>query len=224
GLSIGVASILWSYSISIIGPSMTSFISKLNIPFSILLGVILLKEKLIPKELLGIFVTIIGVFLISYNKDMVIFASAIFTVFQALAFSFHSYFVKRIIDKVDLWLILFGRCFVAVIFLLMFGIVTNTLNFNYTLELKWIIILILSPTFGIVLNNFFRYNSLKLIGLSRNAVISSLEPVFTTILSIIILRSGFTMLKYVGGAVILSGLYIVIMTKEKKRAIPEELG
>ena len=222
GVSIGIASILWVYSVDLIGPAMTSFIQKLNIPFSIILGIILLKERLVSKEIIGILIAIIGVILISYNRDFVIFASVIFAVFQAVFFSFHSFFVKRVVEKIDVWLILLGRCFVAVIVIFIFGIFTRTLNFNYNLDWKWIIILVLSPLFGIVLNNYFRYNSLKLIGLSKNAVVSSLEPVLITFLSIIFLKLDFTVLKYIGGAVIIFGLYIVIMAKKNNKAVPEE--
>ena len=216
GLFIGGASICWIYSIDVLGPTTTSFIAKLNIPFSILLGIIVFKESFNYKEILGIIIALIGVIIISYSKNIVIMISALVTVLQAILYSFHSLTVKKIIDRLDIWLIIFGRCFIAVIIIFLFGMFTTGLKFPNNFGFKIWFLLFLEPVTGILANNFFRYSSLKLIGLSKNSILASLDPIFVSVMSVLFLAQSLPLLKYIGGAIIIIGVIVVIMHKPNK--------
>ena len=219
GIFIGFASLFWAYSINRLGPATTGFITKLSIPFSIILGVLLLHEKLWTKEIVGIIITFIGVIIISYNKDIKVVMTAIFPITQAMFFSFHSLAVKRIVRKVDIWIILLGRCLIAMIIIMSYNLITGSLSMPEQVSNFMIFLVIITPFFGIVLNNYFRYTSLKFISLSKNAALASMEPVMISIMAIIFLGDVMSILKYIGGAVIISGVFVIVYNRKRKKIL-----
>ena len=69
GVLTSVGAALWVASVWTIGPVLTSFLMKAQTLFSLLLGFILLGERLKKGESIGIGLTVIGVIIIAYQKE-----------------------------------------------------------------------------------------------------------------------------------------------------------
>ena len=218
GFFIGLASIAWSFSIAVLGPETTSFIARLNIPFSVILAFLFLKERLNLYEIIGFCIAFFGVLILSYSSSIVLALSAIVTVFQALAFSFHAFFIKKVIGKTDIWTIIFVRTLLAFLMGYFYAVLTGV---DFSLRVPWFVFLLVlvGAINGIVINNYFRYKSLEYIGLSKNALLSSTEPILVSIFAFFILGSRLPIYKYVGGIIVIIGVVIVVLHRRVRNGI-----
>ena len=67
GILNAVSLFLWLNSLKLIGPSLTAFLSRFGTIFTIIMGVVFLKEKFNKIEIVGAAVMIAGAFILSYN-------------------------------------------------------------------------------------------------------------------------------------------------------------
>lgn len=99
------------------------------------------------------------------------------------------------------------------VFFIITGLISRDLNFNLTTD-TWIALIFLAVVCTVIAMGAF-LKGITIIGASRSAIISTLEPAFTGILGVFLLGEILTGWQMVGGAIILSG---VLVQKEKASA------
>lgn len=95
------------------------------------------------------------------------------------------------------------------------GLVTEGVNFHFQTT-AWFPILGL-VLFSKVIAMLFFFWGMELLGPAKTSIISMTEPVFTIILSTIILHDRLTIFQFIGGAVVLAGSLLMIWAREKER-------
>jgi len=101
------------------------------------------------------------------------------------------------------------RSFVISIILIIFLAVTGKLKNLFNLEPKTIIIFSISGFMAGLLGMWTYFAALKLGATSKIVPIAAAYPLVTAILSIIILKEGVTIMRLMGTALIIAGIWLV---------------
>lgn len=111
GLVNAVSALLWSYGILLGGAALTAFIFRFEIVFTVLIGVIFLKEKISRLDILGIIIATVGAFLVAYRSSEIVIAATIIVLAAALISSLAIVLVKRQVKKTDPLILAASRSF-----------------------------------------------------------------------------------------------------------------
>ena len=200
------------------GTSATLFVQA-EIPFGILIAFLLLGERPPLKNIIGLIIAFIGIFILSGNPNLDgKMLGVIFILFAAFLWSFAQVLAKDVSEKIGglaltAWLGVFAgpQCIIASYF-----IEGNTLDyiFNATTE-AWIIVIYLAIGMNVI--GYSCWYSV----LSRNPVnnvmsVLLLFPITGLLTSIFILKESPNAYAYVGGAIIISGVALILINKKLK--------
>ena len=200
------------------GTSATLFVQA-EIPFGILIAFFLLGERPPLKNIIGLIIAFIGIFILSGNPNLDgKMLGVIFILFAAFLWSFAQVIAKDVSEKIGglaltAWLGIFAgpQCIIASYF-----IEGNTLDFvfNATTE-AWIIVVYLAVGMNVI--GYSCWYSV----LSRNPVnnvmsVLLLFPITGLLTSIFILKENPNVYAYVGGAIIISGVSMILINKRIK--------
>ena len=200
------------------GTSATLFVQA-EIPFGILIAFLLLGERPPLKNIIGLIIAFIGIFILSGNPNLDgKMLGVIFILFAAFLWSFAQVLAKDVSEKIGglaltAWLGVFAgpQCIIASYF-----IEGNTLDyiFNATTE-SWIIVIYLAVGMNVI--GYSCWYSV----LSRNPVnnvmsVLLLFPITGLLTSIFILKESPNAYAYVGGAIIISGVALILINKKLK--------
>ena len=200
------------------GASATLFVQA-EIPFGILIAYFLLGEKVPLKNIIGLIIAFVGIAILSGNPNLegkLIGVALILS--GAFLWSLAQVFAKDVSEKIGglaltAWLGIFAgpQCIIASYF-----IEGNTFNFIYNATTEdWMIVIYLAE--GMTVIGYSCWYSV----LSRNPVnnvmsVLLLFPVTGLLTSIFILKETPNTYAYVGGAIIISGVAMILINKKIK--------
>lgn len=194
----------------------SSLIGAMNPMVTTLLAALFFSERLTPGRLFGIFLSFGGVFLFITNGDWQLISHFQFNKGDLLmltavcCFAVYSLLSRRYMKQY----LLSPLMVTAYTFL-----VCVVISFPFVLWEKpaafltgatasgWLSILYMS-VFASVLGYLFQMVSIQHIGAPRTAIFINLVPIFTIIQSVIILGESITLIKLVGAAIVISGVYL----------------
>jgi len=211
GLVNAAAAMFWFYSIKDLGPSMTVFITRFEVFFVILLGVVFLKEKFYMSEWIGITVAVIGVLAISYTPGMAFQSGILIALLATLFASIASLLAKIAIKYLHSSVLVLVRAFFSFVFLAFHAVIFNRLE---PVPPSILYALVLGPLFSGIFGFYFMFKAYKHIELSRAVTIKTFEPVNVLILMMIFFREIPTIMHLIGGFLIIAG--VVLLTKFEK--------
>ncbi|MDY0279941.1 MAG: DMT family transporter [Salinivirgaceae bacterium] len=156
-----------------------SFLKNMEYIFVALLGVILLGERFRRLEFLGVILTFIGVFIISYKKDAALidyFVGSSGLMFLATCFyAIRTIIAKKHIETITPTILAINRAlflfFTAFIFVIVLG---QSMHISNTAFINIAIGSFLGP----FLTSYGQYNALKYIEASKSAIIQSTTALF----------------------------------------------
>jgi chloramphenicol-sensitive protein RarD len=213
GILATMGSILWSYAIFYSGPNKVSFIFQFNTIFTVFLGISILKERFKKIESLGVFIAIIGILILTYSNDELNFISTVLTLCSAFFYSLANFIVKLYVKKVDPITLAGGRSFFVFLLFLLYAMITNKIQTNIPSIIFGYAFL--GGLTGAFIGFILFYKALEKIKISKVIAIRSLDPLFTTIFSFLILSIIPTINQLLGGLLIISGVAILTLYKNK---------
>ncbi|HBE47126.1 MAG: DMT family transporter [Spirochaetota bacterium] len=137
------------------------------------------------------------------------FGTAVFWAFSAIFFEDASKKVGAL--AVNFWKVTF-----AFVFLAISGTVVRGVPFPYDAPLRTWIFLGLSGLVGFVISDYFLFNAYVLIGSRITVIFQSLTPVFTALFAYIFIAERMQAHRFVGMAVTIAGILIVVLTRSKQ--------
>ncbi|MBI3413153.1 MAG: DMT family transporter [Candidatus Aenigmarchaeota archaeon] len=213
------AAILFFTGIKSIGPSSAAFISRFETIFVILLGVLLLKEKLGKMDMLGMAITVSGVIMVTYsNVSMVIGSFFIFA--SSALISFQRILLKKYVSKIQPMDLNQLRLFFSFVLLLSYVVLSSRLVMPSAGNLLLIGIVSLSAP---VIGFYLRLKAMELIDVSKVMTVESLEPFIVVLMSIFLLGSITSPRQILGGGVMIVGITMLLMShrmKGKEKSMP----
>ena len=187
-------------------PSKNAFLTALNVVMVPFISFILLRKKISRKSIAGAAMAIVGVGLLSLEKNMSLSMGDALTLVCAVGFAFQIFFTSEFVKKYRAVVLNFIQMLPAVLLsaacLFLFG----ETDFHVTPQ-GWLSVLYLGVV-STALCYLLQTASQKYVDETKSAIILSMESVFGTLFSILILHEQVT-LRMVCGCIIILAAVIV---------------
>ncbi len=187
-------------------PSKNAFLTALNVVMVPFISFILLRKKISRKSIAGAAMAIVGVGLLSLEKNMSLSMGDALTLVCAVGFAFQIFFTSEFVKKYRAVVLNFIQMLTAVLLSAICLFLFGETDFHVTPQ-GWLSVLYLGVV-STALCYLLQTASQKYVDETKAAIILSMESVFGTLFSILILHEQVT-LRMVCGCVIILAAVIV---------------
>ncbi|MFC2583386.1 MAG: DMT family transporter [Lachnoanaerobaculum saburreum] len=210
GSILGIA-LFSGFALQIIGlkyttPSNNAFLTATNVVMVPFIAYFIGRKNLNKADIIGSFIALIGVGILSLQSNFSISTGDLFTLFCALGFAFQIYltgiFGKKIRPSILNFLQMFTAFCLSIIGLLFSG------SINLSLSKQGFSAIIYLGVVSTALCYFLQTAAQKHVDETKSAIILSMEAVFGTLFSIILLGEKPNLKMVIGGIMILSAVLI----------------
>jgi len=204
------AAFLFFYVIKQVNPAIVSFIGSLTPLFVAVIAFFYIKERLCPREILGGFISIAGVVLITYVSPEITVFYTLLVLLMVTIFSFNNVLVKKKTADVPPILITLVRIFFLMLTYLAYNVIMGGLRLPTVHEL-WP--LLLGSFLGPILGMTFLFTALKYIKSTQASLIKNSQPFLVVLFSYLFLGTGVTLQQLLAGSLIIIGISLMISPK-----------
>ena len=187
--------------------------------FSPVVGFLSFREKLAPENFLGIAVSFAGVVVMLVRRDLSFeadtrgVASLFGAVFAALMYTV---LLRKLTMKYSALVLVANQNLIGIflflpIFLLYEASSAVAVPLTFEIISSMLLLAILASSLAFV----FFAQSVKLLGITKSNIFSNLIPVFTAVLSFLIVSEPFTFQKTAGIALVIGGVYLSERNRKK---------
>ena len=214
GILMGIA-LFAGFALQIIGlqyttPSKNAFLTALNVVIVPFIAFIILKKKVGMKGIIGAIMSVIGVALLSLNGNLTLSLGDGLTLLCAVGFAFQIFFTGEFVKKYPASVLNMVQMITAFVLSAVSLVIFGENDFQVTTQ-GWLSVLYL----GVI--------STKYVDETKAAIVLSMESVFGTIFSIIILHEVITLRMVIGCAIILAAVIISNLSETEGEAKDEEI-
>lgn len=192
----------------------SSIIGASNPIITAILSIIFLKDKINIKRVLGMILSFTGVFLTLTNASldvMKVFSfnrGDILMLFAVIMWASYSVFSKWVMPRYSPMTLTFYSFLFCTIILIPFVVYEMPWKLVGTIPYYSYISVVYMSIFPSVIGYLVQQMSIKQIGPSKTSIFINLVPVFSIILSVLILRETLNPIKLLTAALIIAGVYI----------------
>ena len=225
GVLMGVT-LFMGFAFQIIGlqyttPSKNAFLTALNVVIVPFIAFVILKKKIGAKGIIGAVMSVLGVALLSLNGNFTVSLGDGLTLLCAVGFAFQIFFTSEFVKKYPASVLNTVQMFTAFVLSAISLVIFGENDFQVTTQ-GWLSVLylgVVSTTICYLLQTACQ----KYIDETKAAIILSMESVFGTIFSILILHEVVTVRMVVGCAVILAAVIISNMSETSEETEDKEI-
>ena len=225
GVLMGVT-LFMGFAFQIIGlqyttPSKNAFLTALNVVIVPFIAFVILKKKIGAKGIIGAVMSVLGVALLSLNGDFTVSLGDGLTLLCAVGFAFQIFFTSEFVKKYPASVLNMVQMFTAFVLSASSLMIFGENDFHVTTQ-GWLSVLylgVVSTTICYLLQTACQ----KYIDETKAAIILSMESVFGTIFSIMILHEVVTIRMIIGCAVILAAVIISNMSETSEETEDKEI-
>lgn len=225
GVLMGVT-LFMGFAFQIIGlqyttPSKNAFLTALNVVIVPFIAFVILKKKIGAKGIIGAVMSVLGVALLSLNGSFTVSLGDGLTLFCAVGFAFQIFFTSEFVKKYPASVLNMVQMFTAFVLSAISLMIFGENDFQVTTQ-GWLSALylgVVSTTICYLLQTACQ----KYIDETKAAIILSMESVFGTIFSILILHEVVTVRMVIGCAVILAAVIISNMSETSEETEDKEI-
>ena len=225
GVLMGVT-LFMGFAFQIIGlqyttPSKNAFLTALNVVIVPFIAFVILKKKIGAKGIIGAVMSVLGVGLLSLNGNFTVSLGDGLTLLCAVGFAFQIFFTSEFVKKYPASVLNMVQMFTAFVLSAISLMIFGENDFQVTIQ-GWLSVLylgVVSTTICYLLQTACQ----KYIDETKAAIILSMESVFGTIFSILILHEVVTVRMVIGCAVILAAVIISNMSETSEETEDKEI-
>ena len=225
GVLMGVT-LFMGFAFQIIGlqyttPSKNAFLTALNVVIVPFIAFVILKKKIGAKGIIGAVMSVFGVALLSLNGNFTVSLGDGLTLFCAVGFAFQIFFTSEFVKKYPASVLNTVQMFTAFVLSAISLMIFGENDFQVTTQ-GWLSALylgVVSTTICYLLQTACQ----KYIDETKAAIILSMESVFGTIFSILILHEVVTVRMVIGCAIILAAVIISNMSETSEKIEDKEI-
>lgn len=225
GVLMGVT-LFMGFAFQIIGlqyttPSKNAFLTALNVVIVPFIAFVILKKKIGAKGIIGAVMSVLGVGLLSLNGNFTVSLGDGLTLLCAVGFAFQIFFTSEFVKKYPASVLNMVQMFTAFVLSAISLMIFGENDFQVTTQ-GWLSVLylgVVSTTICYLLQTACQ----KYIDETKAAIILSMESVFGTIFSILILHEVVTVRMVIGCAVILAAVIISNMSETSEETEDKEI-
>ncbi|ATZ60601.1 MAG: DMT family transporter [Methanosarcinales archaeon Met12] len=215
-VGIPIPNILQNLGMLYVSASMASILQNSSPAFTLILAAIFLRESLGYKKLSGLFISSIGVVIISTNGDFStigngspLFYGNLMLISSAICYSIYAIIGKKLLENNSPLLILTVSTLMGTVLLNIISILTEPVNFLYS-AVTWSAILVLA-VICTVIGTLLYFEALKELEASKTGFFALLIPVFAIIQASVLLAETIHPYQIACGALVLLGIWIAQM-------------
>ena len=225
GVLMGVT-LFMGFAFQIVGlqyttPSKNAFLTALNVVIVPFIAFVILKKKIGAKGIIGAVMSVLGVGLLSLNGNFTVSLGDGLTLLCAVGFAFQIFFTSEFVKKYPASVLNMVQMVTAFVLSAISLVIFGENDFQVTTQ-GWLSVLYLgavSTTICYLLQTACQ----KYIDETKAAIILSMESVFGTIFSILILHEVVTVRMVIGCAVILAAVIISNMSETSEETEDKEI-
>ncbi len=224
GILMGIA-LFAGFALQIIGlqyttPSKNAFLTALNVVMVPFIAFIICKKKIGAKGIIGAVMAIVGVGILSLEKDLTLGLGDGLTLLCAVGFAFQIFFTSEFVKKYRAVILNFVQMCTAFLLSLISLFAFGELEFVATTK-GWLSVLylgVVSTTICYLLQTACQ----RYVDETKAAIILSMESVFGTLFSILILGEVITVRMVIGCVIILTAVIISNLADVQQETNKEE--
>lgn len=218
GILMGIA-LFTGFALQIVGlqfttPSKNAFLTALNVVMVPFIAYVITQKKVGITGIIGAIMAVVGVGILSLEKNFTLSLGDGLTLICAVGFAFQIFFTSIFVKKCRATVLNFVQMCTAFVLSVVFMIALGQTQFNVTME-GWGSVLylgIVSTTICYLLQTACQEH----VDETKAAIILSLESVFGTLFSIVILDEHITLRMVVGCVLILAAVTISNLSEAKE--------
>lgn len=199
-------------AVTYIDPGMAALLAKTSILFGVGFGFLWLRERLTRPQVMGMLITIIGVFVVAFQPGNYLRLGSLIVIASILIYSFHTALVKRYGETMDMTTFFLFRLASTAGFLLLFNLSSGGLTWPN--QQAWPI-LVLVGTVDVVVSRGLYYVALRRLKLSVHATLLTATPVLAIIWTSLLFQIKPSLQQLLGGAAVLAGVLLVTINRTK---------
>ena len=202
-------------------PSKNAFLTALNVVIVPFIAFVILKKKIGAKGIIGAVMSVLGVGLLSLNGNFTVSLGDGLTLLCAVGFAFQIFFTSEFVKKYPASVLNMVQMVTAFVLSAISLVIFGENDFQVTTQ-GWLSVLylgVVSTTICYLLQTACQ----KYIDETKAAIILSMESVFGTIFSILILHEVVTVRMVIGCAVILAAVIISNMSETSEKTEDKEI-
>ena len=205
GLITGVGMIMAWTGMKMLDPSFVAFLLKFQPVFAIVMGAVLLHEKLLFNELVALMVMIAGACLSLVGRWHIVGTGTVLVLLSCVLGSFQLLIGKREAQTVPAIALVFYRVAIAAVIVTVWGLLQASLDFNVAASYWFSTVLaaFCGPCVGV----FLMFQSYHYWHLSRSSMVHTALPLFVLPMAFLFLHKIPVTRELIGGAVILLGAF-----------------
>jgi drug/metabolite transporter (DMT)-like permease len=211
GIISAVCIITFYISVSLLDATVASLFGRMQLAFILFIGALFLKERFNKVEGLGLAVVIVGVAVMNWQAPKAEWIGFFWMLACCLTEAIASAICKKNILDISPKIITFYRSVVTMIVLTMLSILTGKSSDLLLVNGSGLFAAILCSLIGPFLGMISFYKSLRLIDMSKTAIVMQITPLFVAILCFIIFRSLPSLKQLFGGAIMIAGIICMII-------------
>ena len=219
GLLIGLSTRINYEVVALIDPGTASLLSKTSILFSLIFGVVWLGDRWSPQQLVGSALSLIGVFVISFQPGDYLRLGSLLVVGSSLMYASHAAIAKRYGDDIDLMSFFFFRLLATSTVLLGLALVTR--EWAWPSGRAWLLI-ILTATFDVVISRLLYYRALRMLTMSYHTVVLTLSPIATALWAWLLFGTHPGVQEAIGGTAVIVGVIVVSISRQRPQKVEVE--
>jgi drug/metabolite transporter (DMT)-like permease len=205
-----VGNILFFYLLHLVQPSIISFFYSLTPLFGALCAYFYLRERLSALEWSGGIMSVAGVIAITWASPEVGIPLAALALLMTLLYAFNNVLVKRWIHDVPPTAVISVRIVFQAAFFTGLLLVSGGFRWPTGKETVFLILGTLSgPAFGM----YTVFVALQYLKATQLFLIRNLQPFFVTLAAALFLHQAMTLRQFMGGTVIIGGVFIMLAAK-----------
>jgi drug/metabolite transporter (DMT)-like permease len=206
-------SLLFTYGIFLYGPVNAAFLVQFTAVFTIMFGVAFFKERFTRLEAVGVLVAVAGVFVLAYGDLALEIMSTLVLLGAAVLFASANSLSKVYVENVNPVALAGGNSMLVFLFVFAYSLLSGRLE--TTFPSVTLVYAFLGSVTGVFLSFILFYKALEVFEVSKTATVRTMEPFLTAIFSFAILALTPTANQLVGGALIVTGVVVLSLTKKR---------
>ena len=216
GLLNGLANFLFFTAVDLGDPTLASFFGRSETVYTVLLGALLLSERMRRYQWLGVAVAVFGAGIMTFRAGPVVWTMLGILLVSNFFLSVSSLIAKQYIHVVEPLVLSTARNIVMAVLLALAGLVAGQLAWPNLVAWEWIIA---GSFFGPFVSYVLFYQGLRYIDLSKGAVIRASQPIFVALYSLALFGVFITAPQFVGGLLMVAGVGLMLWNSHVKRNV-----
>jgi drug/metabolite transporter (DMT)-like permease len=212
GLINALSMMLFFYAIQMTNPAIISFLGRMSTLFTVLLGIIVLSERLRRREWAGAAVILAGALLITYHADEVMLKVFFISLCSSFLYSCTIIIAKQAVAAISPLTLTLARSGGTASIILLLALITGRLQ---SPPLAMLVIIIVGALGGPFISHLLLYRALALVDASKVSLIGAAQPLFVLLYSLALFGDWPLAHQVAGGLLSMGGVAILLFARNK---------